>query len=103
MDYSVQLWNAIEASKRTLKFEGHIWILDVDMHSGAISWIRNHDAFYATPNWEDIEGISIEKYGDEGECSHEILPFKLTNDLKADVHNYFKVMQEYLDNHVGWV
>ena len=100
-DYIVQLWDAIGTSGTSLQFNGFELTAETDMHTGAISWHWSGDFFYATPYWEDIEGIAVEHYDDDGMVYHETVPFTLTNDLKEDVANYFIMMQEYLDNNVG--
>jgi hypothetical protein len=82
-----------------------------DVHTGAITYIEgNNNPIYCSPAWEQFEDIlavfpednnvKIDvEYLDENDYTiHIQLDFYITFNLKTDVDNFHKIMNEYLKN-----
>ncbi len=61
---------------------------------------KNRLVFYATPFWEEADGIAIGWM--DSDCDYtdgETIPYKLTYDLVQDVVEYVKTMDEWAKKH----
>ncbi len=51
---------------------------------------------YATPYWEDVDGISVEVHYDDDDEILKPVKFKLTGDFDKDTATYIKIMKQLL-------
>lgn len=83
----------------------------IESRSGSVFIVVNNLIFnnvnwttvYATPFWEDSDGIPISvghsNRDRDYEDTDDILPYELTYNLDMDVKNYFKLVYGWIDKH----
>ena len=80
---------------------------DEEIHMGTICLtfkVNRTNVFwiYCTPFYDGANGISIDaQNSDDDVFDHKVLKFSITNNIKTDVNNYYKIMENYVKNLVA--